>query len=434
MKCDLARVYAADKRSSELASQMISTGFLFDVAAASEQRDKLYAIEQQARARVEDAVGRKLRTTATGGISAKDLHTALFDEMNVLRIRKKGAKSLNPSLDINAMRVYASSHREAVRKFAIAELERRRARKLRVTYIENIIKKLANGRIHYTWKTTGTVSGRWSSGLQQLPRKTNDPTVVWRETPTGKKYVSGGIRSLYIAPPGYKIVSFDKCQLEFRVAAAISGDPAMISNCTTGDIHAANAAMVWGDEFVGGSDVRKYTLRQLAKNFGFAICYLAEALTVYANIIANGETTELRVIEAAIRQLRARFKEYFRWQNARLMEITRTGYAYSPLLGRRRYLSHTPRATEAANYHVQSGAADVVNEILPTINDELQCREIDAKIVAMVHDSCSAEVRESHVEKYTELVQEINAKPVLFPDSGVTATFPIDISVGDRWS
>lgn len=433
-------MYAADKRSSELATCMITEGFGFDVEAAHAASDKLRRLEAEARTAVETAVGRPLRSTPTGGISTADLHLAVFKEMKAPILKRSGLTKV-PSLGIDVMRLYAMSYRADLQALSLAELARRRARKLRATYIDKVLKlgvMHAAGmmRIHPSWKVFGTVSGRWSASspnLMQLPRKTNDPTIIWDTSSGKKKYASGGIRSLYIPRSDYRIVSVDFSQLEFRIAAAISGDSAMLQACLARDIHAANAELIWGEAFISADEVQRYTFRQIAKNFGFAICYLAEAGTVYANIIANGESADMRVIEAAIRKLRAKFAIYFRWQDARLREIMRNGYAYSPLLGRRRYLSHTPRPTEAANYHVQSGAADVVNEKLVTIHENLKKSNIRAKIIAMIHDSCVVECHEEDEARYTELAGEILARPVTFA-SGVTAVFPVEFTSGVTWS
>lgn len=443
----LLSIYEHDCRSSELASEMIQTGFAFDVEQAEAFKQQLRQAEHHARLRVEEAIGRELRTTATGGISTADLHRAVFKERRWPVLYRSGLTKA-PSLGINAMRAYAAAANPDISAFALAELQRRRARKLRSTYIEKVQQILVQHRgeygecyrVHPTWKIYGTVSGRWSSSqpnLQQLPRKTNDPTVVWGKEENGDpKYLSGGIRSLYIAKPHHKIISFDCKQLELRIAAYISGDPYMLSACAASDMHSATAELVWGEAYTQGNDKLRYELRQIAKNFGFAVCYLAEAPTVYANIIQNGQSAEFAVVEAAIQELRKRFRVYFKWQRARLMQITRDAYAYSPLWGRRRYLSHEPKPTEAANYHVQAAAADVVNTKLPELRFRLTDRKIRARLVAMVHDSGVAEVHEEDIERYTATIEELFAEPVEFDSSGekLQAVFPIEIGIGDTWS
>lgn len=439
----LLDIYKKDCRTSELASEMIATGFAFDLERAQLFKAQLRTAELAARARVEEACGRPLRTTATGGISTADLHQAVFRERRWPVLFRSGV-TRNPSLGINAMRAYAAAADPAISNFALAELERRRARKLRSTYIEKVESILVEHadcyRVHPTFKIYGTVSGRWSSSapnLQQLPRKTNDPTVVWgRDEKGNPKYLSGGIRSLYIARPNHVLISADCKQLELRIAAYISGDPYMLQACASTDMHSATAELVWGEAYTNGDDRLRYELRQIAKNFGFAVCYLAEAPTVYANIIQNGQQADYAVVEEAIRELRKRFRVYFKWQRARLMQITRDAYAYSPLWGRRRYLSHEPKPTEAANYHVQAAAADVVNTKLPELRSRLSARKIRAKIVVMVHDSCTAEVHEDDQEKYLATLHEVFAEPVEFDSSGqkLQAVFPIDVSKGKCWS
>jgi DNA polymerase I-like protein with 3'-5' exonuclease and polymerase domains len=83
-------------------------------------------------------------------------------------------------------------------------------------------------------------------------------------------------------------VAFDFSQLEMRIAAYWSGDPTMMAACEATDMHAANAALIWPDEFrTKEEDKEVYKkLRDMAKQCGFAIAYGAGALTVLGRIIA----------------------------------------------------------------------------------------------------------------------------------------------------
>jgi DNA polymerase I-like protein with 3'-5' exonuclease and polymerase domains len=446
----LADVYECDKRGAEICTQMTQTGFAFDVARARSHAERLRDAEADARGRANTAVGREIRATKTGGFGLKDLHAAFFRDLGA-HVAATSVKTGRPSLGVDAMRVYASSQRPELRALALAVLEWRRARKVRTTYIE-AIRLGSDLRVHPGWMNYGTVSGRFSCqgpNLMNLPRRENDPTREW-----------GGIRALYVAKPGFVLVAFDAKQLEMRIAAYASGDPVMIAACNSLDLHCANAALVFGARFVpeeymrldakkaaaekGGpplspDEKRLYValkaLRSLAKSAGFAVCYLATAETVYARLQAAGENVRLEQVKTMLRNLHTQFHAYFMWQDRRLLDVIRTGYVESPILGRRRWLGHDPQPTEASNFPIQAGAADVMNERLPAIVHELERRSPRTHIVAQVHDSGVFETPEREASCVEETCHEIFEAPVTIASSGtmLTASFPIDVEVSERW-
>ncbi len=76
-----------------------------------------------------------------------------------------------------------------------------------------------NGRFHPDYVPGGVVTGRWAtrgSGALQLPK---------------------ALRSAIVADPGHRLVVADVAQLEPRMLAAMSGDPAMLAACGLGDLY-----------------------------------------------------------------------------------------------------------------------------------------------------------------------------------------------------
>src|SRR6185312_12674622 len=85
------------------------------------------------------------------------------------------------------------------------------------------------GRFRAEYLPGGVVSGRWATrggGALQIPR---------------------AVRSAVVAEPGHALVVADAAQLEPRVLAALSGDPALSAAATAGDLYEAVA----GDGFGG---------------------------------------------------------------------------------------------------------------------------------------------------------------------------------------
>lgn len=420
-------VYDSDKRAAELCTRMSVNGFTFDAARAAELGESLRMAERAAQVAADTALGRTIKRTKTGGLSTTDLEEAFFRDLGA-PVFFRSALTGKPSLGIDAMRGYAASHSQELRALALAVLDFRRARKIRSTYVEGVPVGV-DGKVHPSWLNYGAISGRFACqdpNLMNLPRKETDPTYATHD---------GGVRSLYTASPGHRLVIFDKKQLEMRVAAYASGDRAMMAACESSDLHAANAEAIFGDMYLACDDkTQRYALRQMAKSAGFAVCYMAEANTVYQRIIATGQAITLRQVEAMLRKMRRGFAGYYAWQEARLLDIIRTGYVESPILHRKRWLGHEPSPTEAANYPIQGGAADIMNGLLPEL-EPLIAKECYGRMVAQVHDSAVFDVPERYVARSKMLCEDLNSREQCLSSSGeqLRVVFPIDLDESERW-
>jgi DNA polymerase-1 len=408
-------------------------GIGFDVGRAAEFAKYLRDVEAQSSLDCERAIGHPLKRAKHGGIEASALRAAFFDELGVpvTYVSESGSAAL----DVNALQAYATSHDVALSSLAKAELTRRRAVKIRSTYCDALIdlERATPGRIHPSWSCTGTVSGRWgvsNPNLANLPRKENDLTVPL-----------GGIRSLYVAPPGKMFSYFDYSQIEFRVAAYASNDAAMIATCEGGDVHGGNAQAIFGEAFdpgeykrlkKSGEDPERFAildaLRTLAKSSVFAICYMAEATTVYERVLASGVKTTLARITAVLNSLQRRYRVYYAWSDENLREAVRTGIVRSPILGRERFVGHSPGAPEVANFPIQSGAADLVNPVLWKLHNELPHR---AGIVAHVYDSVLIEHDVAQKDAVEETVKRIACATQRIGEREFV--LPIDFKVLERW-
>lgn len=422
-----AQVYEADRAAAALCTRMSQVGFGFDASRAAELAASLREAEARALAACDAAVGRTIRRTDTGGLSTTDLEIAFFQEIGA-PVFFRSQLTGKPSLGVDAMRGYAASANASLRDLALGVLEYRRARKIRSTYVEAITVG-SDGRVHPSWLNYGAISGRWACqdpNLMNLPRRETDPTAATHD---------GGVRSLYIPSPGHVLVVFDKKQLEMRVAAYASGDAVMIAACEASDLHDANAQVIFGELYAAADDPTRKALRTLAKSSGFAVCYLAEAATVYARIIAAGQHVTLRQVEAMINKLRRNFAGYYAWQEKRLLDCIRTGYTDSPILGRCRWLGHEPAPTECANFPIQSGASDIMNDLLPELVPLVRRECNGAELVAQVHDSAVFDVAEKHAARCITLCEDLNARPVVLSSSGapLSAVFGIDVDELERW-
>ena len=138
-------------------------------------------------------------------------------------------------------------------------MEYREAAKLLNTYIVPLPQLMdGEGRVHTTFTQDVTATGRLSSvnpNLQNIPTRTE----------AGKK-----IRGGFVAEPGKVMISADYAQFELRLAAAMSGDEALVKDFNEGvDIHTKTAAEVYG---IPMSEVTKDQRRE-AKVVNFGIIY-----------------------------------------------------------------------------------------------------------------------------------------------------------------
>ena len=187
--------------------------------------------------------------------STQQLSVALFDEMGLALPWMRRGKSGHYSTAADVLEKLRDKH-------PVVELilEHRQLSKLKGTYVD-ALPALVNprtGRVHTSYNQTGSVTGRFSSSnpnLQNIPIRTE----LGRE-----------IRRAFVAEEGWLLLAADYSQVELRVLAHISGDPAMLAAFARGeDIHASTAAAIYG---VPLDEVTR-DQRRVAKMTNFAISY-----------------------------------------------------------------------------------------------------------------------------------------------------------------
>ena len=151
-----------------------------------------------------------------------------------------------------------------------AVLEYRQYAKLKSTYADGLLKALdPDGRVRTRFQMTVTATGRLSStepNLQNIPTRTD---------------LGSEIRRMFVPAEGCVLVDADYSQIELRLLAHISGDPAMQAAFTSGqDIHSATAAQVF---HVAPEDVT-HEMRRRAKAVNFGIVYGISAFSLSQDI------------------------------------------------------------------------------------------------------------------------------------------------------
>ena len=229
-------------------------------------------------------------------------------------------------------------------------IEYRELTKLRGTYIEGLLKLITEeGRIHSTLHQTRAATGRLSSdspNLQNIPIRTQ---------------LGARIRDAFTASPGRKLVVADYSQIELRILAHMTGEPALVESFMKGeDIHTRTASEVF--------DVRMESvtpeLRRRAKMVNFGILYGISGFGL-ATRLGNVHPAEA---ERYIKRYFERYPRVTEFMQETLEEAEELGYS-TTLFGRRRYVPELRNSNKnvrklgeriAFNARVQGTAADII--------------------------------------------------------------------------
>ncbi len=300
-------------------------------------------------------------------------------------------------------------------------LEHRQLSKIKSTYVD-ALPKLVNtktGRVHTSYNQTGTVTGRLSSSdpnLQNIPVRTE---------------VGRRVRNAFIAEPGWSLIKADYSQVELRILAHVSQDPAMLEAFARGeDIHATTAAAVYG---VPLSEVTP-ELRRVAKTANFAVTY---GVTGYGLAQSTGMSQE--EAEKFIRNYFARFPKVKEYLDRTKKTAAERGWVET-LLGRRRYFpelkSTAPMHAQARaaaermaiNMPIQGTAADIIKIAMVRLQKALDERGLHAKLILQVHDELVLEAPDDELEQTSALV-----KAIMEGALKLDAPLKVDIKLGRNW-
>ena len=274
-------------------------------------------------------------------------------------------------------------------------LDYRELVKLKNTYVD-VLPSMINprtGRIHTSFNQVVAVTGRLSSdnpNLQNIPIRTE----------RGRE-----IRKAFIPrSEDYTLLSADYSQIELRIIAELSGDPAMLEAFKSGeDIHAATASKVYG------VDLDKVTsdMRRNAKMVNFGIIYgispfgLADRLNI-------SRTEAKAIIENYFRQY-PYIKDYM---DMSIQSARDKGYVET-IMGRRRYLRdiNSANATvrgfaerNAINAPIQGSAADMIKIAMIHIHNDLIASKLRSKMLLQVHDELVFDTHKDEIEAVKKIV------------------------------
>ncbi len=309
--------------------------------------------------------------------STPQLRAVLFDKLQlpVQKRTKTGA-----STDFEVLEQLAAMGHEVPRLM----IEYRELSKLKSTYVDALPGFIhpETGRVHTSYNQTGAATGRLSSSdpnLQNIPVR----------TPRGE-----AIRRAFIAPPGHVLLTADYSQIELRLLAHLSGDPAFVDAFERGgDIHRQTAAVIFGV----AEEAVTPEMRARAKTINFGTIYGQGPFALSRQLgITQDEA------KAFIQQYFERFSGVRRWLDAIVEEARQRGYVET-LFGRRRYITELKDKNfnvrsfgerTATNSPLQGSAADLIKIAMIRIHAALPAAGVKARMLLQVHDELVFEVPE----------------------------------------
>ena len=260
-------------------------------------------------------------------------------------------------------------------------LEYRQMTKLKSTYVDGLLAVAdEGGRIHTTFKQTGTATGRLSSAepnLQNIPIKTE----LGRE-----------LRRYFIPKnEDYVLLDADYSQIELRLLAVISDDEAMKQAFLDGaDIHTATACRVFGVSPDGVS----VELRKRAKAINFGIVYGMGEFSL---------SEDLHISRAAAKEYIESYMASYPGVSRYLSDVVKKAYEdgyVTTMFGRRRSIPELSAQNKnlkhfgervAMNSPIQGTAADIIKIAMIRVDRALKQSGYDAKLILQVHDELIVE-------------------------------------------
>lgn len=299
-------------------------------------------------------------------------------------------------------------------------LEYRGYEKMITSFGETILEKIhpKDGRLHPDFIQLGADTGRFACNnpnLQQIPAES-------------------GFRSCFIASPGYKLITADYSQIELRIMAEVSEDPAFLEAFNKDvDLHTLTASQM----FRLPLDKVDKEKRFQAKSINFGLMYGRGPASLGQQIGLSVEDSR-KLLDVYF----ATYKKVKRWLDNMGRDALRYGYVRT-LGGRKRSFIMPDRTDpdyqkligsierQGKNMPIQGTSADITKYALVYIADEIKRKNYDAYLIHTVHDEIVTEAREDIADEVAKMVEE----QMIEGGKKLLKLVPIkvDVNIADCW-
>ena len=387
-------------------AEMEWTGIAIDLPWFLSLKQRFQADREAVEKQIYEAAGTEFNIN-----SNPRLREILFDKLNLPILKKT---STGPSTDISVLTELA----EEGHVLPTLLMEYRELSKLENTYLD-ALPRLVNpktGRLHTSYNQTVASTGRLSSSdpnLQNIP--------IRRE-------LGRDIRRGFIPRKGWQLLAADYSQIELRLLAHLSRDPAFVNAFQAGgDIHRQTASLIFDVPLLEVTG----TMRSRAKTINFA--------TIYGQG-PHALSRQLGIEHAEAKEFIARYFERFQgvrnYLDAMISFARENGYVQT-IFGRRRYIPELRERNfnirafgerTAANSPIQGSAADLIKIAMIRIDDTLRTKELQSKMLLQVHDELVFEVLPDEMDQVQELV-----KYEMEHAAELSVPLVVDLGVGKNW-
>jgi DNA polymerase I-like protein with 3'-5' exonuclease and polymerase domains len=320
--------------------------------------------------------------------------------------------------------------------------------KIKSAYMDRFLDNQIDGGYYFYYKQHGTLSGRYSSDAQQLPR----PKEEGELSPLVLKY-NNAIRAFFVAGKGRKFIDADYESLEPHVFAHVSGDEGLRNIFRKG--HDFYSTIAIQTEKLSGMSADKKAdnylgkmnkpLRQNAKAYSLGVPY---GMTPYA--LAKTLGVDIKVAEKLYKgyldgfpklkewmeqsKLDAQYKGFVTTQTGRVRHLNKVkelhkvhgekllNFKYRQAMVRKRipklgkfeaeklvkglYLDYKNGINNARNVQIQGLSASIVNRAMIDIMKGFRLINLDGYVCATVHDQIIVNVLEKDLDKAMKIVQD----------------------------
>lgn len=344
--------------------------------------------------------------------SPVQLRQVLFDQLKLPVLSKTPGGE--PSTSVEVLEELATTH-----PLPRLMIQHRRLAKLKGTYLDALpaLVHPEDGRIHASFNQVVTATGRLSSSdpnLQNIPVRSEEGRQI------RQAFVPGEF--------GWKLLTADYSQIELRVLAHYSGDPALVQAFNEDrDIHSVVASEVFGvDEPSVTAEQRR-----IAKTVNFGVIYGLSPFGLAARLgISQAEAATF---------IDAYFARYSGVDSfiARTLEKARDDGRVETLLGRRRAISGIKNVSGrnrneaermAVNAVIQGSAADLIKRAMLLISERIEARNLRSRMLLQIHDELIFESPPTEISTLSEIVRDsmTSALPLNVP-------IKVDLAAGPNW-
>lgn len=297
-------------------------------------------------------------------------------------------------------------------------LEFRKFSKLKNTYSDALPEEInpKTGRIHSSFSTTSTVTGRFNSSnpnLQNIPIRSIE----------GKK-----IRQSFVSKKNHLFISADYSQIELRVIAHVAKIDNLIQAFKDGkDIHRITASQVLGIS----EDEVDNSMRSKAKAINFGIIYGISAfgLAKQLNIPRQEASNYIKSYLAAYPGIESFMQDSIEFARQHGYVKTLSGRkCFTHEINNKNGMVRAEAERLSINAPIQGSAADIIKKAMILLGKKFSELSLRSKIILQIHDELIIEAPEDEVE----IVQKL-LKSEMENAMNLDVPLKVDVSVENHW-